>query len=93
MTTADVLEALKSMPIVTAEKTRTRMACVLDWAKAMGYRNSPGVARRRGHMEYLLSATPKAKHHAALPWTEVPALMRELQMHDRQRRKLCNGLF
>ena len=33
-------------------------------------------------MEYLLSATPKAKHHAALPWADVPALMRELQMHD-----------
>ena len=83
MTTADVLEALKSMPIVTAEKTRTRIACVLDWAKAMGYRYSPeNVARRRGHMEYLLGATPKAKHHAALSWADVPTLMRELQMHD-----------
>jgi integrase len=83
MTTADVLEALKSMPIVTAEKTRTRVACVLDWAKAMGYRaGEENVARRRGHMEYLLSGIPKAKHHAALPWNEVPALMRELQMHE-----------
>jgi integrase len=70
------------MPAVTAEKTRTRIACVLDWAKAMGYRDSPeNVARRRGHMEYLLSAVPKAKHHAALPWLEVPAL-HELRMHD-----------
>jgi integrase len=83
VTTADVLEALKSMPIVTAEKARTRVACVLDWAKAMGYRESPeNVARRRGHMEYLLSAIPKAKHHAALPWPEVPALMCDLQRLD-----------
>ena len=82
ITTADVLAVLTSMPAVTAEKTRTRIACVLDWAKAMGYRESPeNVARRRGHMEYLLSAIPKAKHHAALPWPEVPAVMRELQMH------------
>jgi integrase len=32
-------------------------------------------------MEYLLSAIPKAKHHAALSWAEVPALMGELQKH------------
>ena len=25
-------------------------------------------------MEYLLNAIPKAKHHSALPWPEVPAL-------------------
>ena len=56
---------------------------MLDWAKAMGYRDAPeNVARRRGHMEYLLCAIPKAKHHAALPWSEVPALMHELRMHD-----------
>jgi integrase len=81
ITTADVLAVLMSMPPVTAEKTRTRIACVLDWAKAMGYCESPeNVARRRGHMEYLLSDIPKAKHHAAIPWPEVPALMRELHL-------------
>lgn len=30
VTTADVLDVLKLMPAVTAEKTRTRIACVLD---------------------------------------------------------------
>jgi integrase len=79
--TADVLAVLGSMPAVTAEKTRTRIACVLDWAKAMGYRQGgENVARRRGHMEFLLSAVPDAKHHAALPWSDVPELMRELQL-------------
>jgi integrase len=81
--TADVLAALCSMPAVTAEKTRTRIACVLDWAKAIGYRPSgENIARRRGHMEFLLSAVPDAKHHAALAWPEVPELMRELQIDD-----------
>jgi integrase len=81
--TANVLAVLTTMPAVTAEKTRTRIACVLDWAKAMGYRESAeNVARRRGHMEYLLGIAPKAKHHAALPWPEVPALMRDLQLLD-----------
>jgi integrase len=83
ITTANVLAMLTLMPAVTAEKTRTRVSCVLDWAKAMGYRESAeNVARRRGHMEYLLGTVPKAKHHAALPWAEVPALMRELQSLD-----------
>jgi integrase len=71
------------MPAVTAEKTRTRIACILDWAKAIGYRpGGENIARRRGHMEFLLSAVPDAKHHAALPWSEVPELMRELHMDD-----------
>jgi integrase len=83
ITTANVLAVLTTMPAVTAEKTRTRIACVLDWAKAMGYRESAeNVARRRGHMEYLLGTAPKARHHAALPWAEVPLLMRDLQLHD-----------
>jgi hypothetical protein len=72
--TADVLAALCSMPAVTAEKTRTRIACVLDWAKAIGYRPSgENIARRRGHMEFLLSAVPDAKHHAAGDTWVVPA--------------------
>jgi integrase len=80
ITTADVLSVLDSMPAATAEKTRTRIACVLDWAKAMGYHDpTENIARRRGLMEYLLGAAPKAKHHSALPWAEVPVLMRELQ--------------
>jgi integrase len=80
LTTADILAALSSMPAVTAEKTRTRIACLLDWAKAIGHRREgENIARRRGHMEFLLSAVPQAKHHTALPWSEVPELMRALQ--------------
>jgi integrase len=77
--TAAVLAAIKPMPAVTAEKTRTRIAKILDWAKALGYRQGENPARRRGHMEHLLGELPKARHHAALPWSEVPALMRDLQ--------------
>jgi integrase len=77
--TAAVLAAIKPMPAVTREKTRTRIAMILDWAKALGYRHGENPARRRGHMEHLLDKVPKAKHHPALPWAEVPALMCELQ--------------
>jgi integrase len=77
--TVAVLAAIKGMPAVTAEKTRTRIATILDWAKALGYRHGENPARRRGHMEHLLNEVPKVKHHPALPWAEVPALMRQLQ--------------
>jgi integrase len=77
--TAAVLATVKSMPAVTAEKTRTRIATILDWAKALGYRHGENPARRRGHMEHLLNKVPQAKHHTALPWADVPALMRELK--------------
>jgi integrase len=80
--TAAVLVAIKPMPPVTAEKARTRIAKVLDWAKALGYRGGENPARRRGHMEHLLDELPKAKHHAALPWSDVPALMCDLQAED-----------
>src|SRR3984885_13431283 len=53
ISTANVLAVLTTMPAVTAEKTRTRIACVLDWAKAMGYRESAeNVARRGGTLAY-----------------------------------------
>jgi integrase len=83
ITTVDIAAVLTSMPAATAEKTRTRVVCVLNWARAMGYRESTeNIARRRGLMEYLLNTVPKTKHHSALPWAEVPVLMRELQMLD-----------
>jgi integrase len=77
--TVAVLAAIKAMPAVTAEKTRTRIATILDWAKALGYRHGENPARRRGHMEHLLNEVPKVRHHPSLPWAEVPALMRQLQ--------------
>ena len=68
---------------MTAEKTRTRIVCLLDWAKAIGHRREgENIARRRGHMEFLLSAVPQAKHHTALPWSEVPELMGALQREN-----------
>jgi integrase len=76
--TVAVLAHLKPMPAVTAEKTRTRIAMILDWAKALGKRHGENPARRRGHMEHLLGKVPRAKHHPALPWAEVPAFMRKL---------------
>ena len=65
----------------TASRMRGRIESVLNWAKAHGYRDGAGAnpAAWRGHLDHLLPAPSKVRrvrHHAALPYTEIPAFMR-----------------
>ena len=65
----------------TASRLRGRMESVLDWAKARGYRQGDNPARWRGHLDHLLPARRKmraVRHHAALPFTEIPDFMVQL---------------
>ena len=58
---------------------------MLDWARVRGYRGGENPARWRGHLDHLLPARKKlarVKHHAALPYRELPALMRRLRERD-----------
>lgn len=78
--TDDILGILK--PIwktkqETASRLRGRIERVLDAAKAKGYRTGENPARWRGHLKSLLSKREKLSrgHHAALPYTEVPAFV------------------
>jgi integrase len=67
----------------TAGRVRGRIEVILDWATARGYRTGDNPARWKGHLDKLLPARSKiqrVKHHAALPYGEVPsfvALLRE----------------
>src|SRR5262245_24370731 len=67
----------------TASRVRQRIEAVLDWAKARGYRNGQeNPARWKGHLDNLLPARNRVKrvqHFAALPYSEVPALMQRLR--------------
>lgn len=83
-----VLRALKpiwySKP-ETASRVRGRIESVLDWARVHGYRKGENPARWKGHLDQILPARAKirrVKHHAALPYAELPAFMRSLR--DRQ---------
>ena len=76
--TAAVLSVLK--PIwqakpETASRFRGRIEQVLDAAKAQGHRTGENPARWRGHLDKLLAKRQKLTrgHHAAMPYTEVPA--------------------
>jgi integrase len=66
----------------TASRLRGRIEAVLDWARARGFRHGENPARWRGHLDKLLPARRKiarVKHHAALPFAEIPAFMNELR--------------
>jgi integrase len=66
----------------TGSRIRGRVEKVLDWATARKFRHGENPARWQGHLEHLLKTRPKAKHHAALPWQELPAFMAELRERD-----------
>lgn len=77
--TADVLNCLQPIWLAkpeTARRVRQRIGLVLDWSKAKGYRADPSPTRELG------TALPKQKdapkHHAALPYGDVPAFIRDL---------------
>jgi integrase len=66
----------------TAGRVRGRIESVLDWAKARGYRDGENPARWKGHPDHLLPARSKVapvKHHAAMPYADVPAFIKKLR--------------
>jgi integrase len=79
-----VLEPIWVTKPETAGRLRGRIERVLDWAKARGLRQGENAARWRGHLDHLLpprSKVRRIRHHPALPYAEVPALMAELREH------------
>ena len=69
----------------TASRLRGRMESILDWAKVRGHREGENPARWRGHLDKLLPARAKVrkvKHHAALPYDEVPNFMTVLRAQE-----------
>ncbi|PPT96533.1 integrase [Xanthomonas arboricola pv. arracaciae] len=66
----------------TASRVRGRIERVLAWATVSGYRVGDNPARWRGHLSEALAAPAQAKkveHHAALPYTELPAFLSALR--------------
>jgi integrase len=73
-----VIEPIWTVKPETAGRVRGRIEAILDWAKARGYRAGENPARWRGHLDKLLPALSKVRrvvHHAALPYTELPAFL------------------
>ncbi|MGJ5044147.1 tyrosine-type recombinase/integrase [Bradyrhizobium sp. HKCCYLRH1062] len=80
-----IIEPLWSKKPETASRLRGRIEAVLDWATVRGFRQGENPARWRGHLDKLLPARTKVrkvKHHAALPYDELPAFMTALRAQD-----------
>jgi len=70
----------------TASRVRGRIEKVLGWATVRGFRSGDNPARWRGHLEELFANKARlapVKHHAALPYAEIPALVAKLRERDR----------
>ena len=77
----------------TASRVRGRMEKVFGYAKAKGLRLGENPAQWKNNLDALLPSALKLKrnkaledenegHHAALPYQEVPAFMKELAKRD-----------
>ena len=83
--TALVLKVLEPIWVEkpeTASQVRGRIELVLNWAKARGCRSGENPALWRGHLDHLLPARSKVcrvRHHAALPFAELPAFMDQVR--------------
>jgi integrase len=80
-----VLQPLWTAKPETASRLRGRLEQVLGWATINGYRSGDNPARWTGHLQHLLPPTSKVrtvKHHAALPYAELPAFMTRLRQQD-----------
>lgn len=82
----DVLKVLKPIwttKAPTAGNLRGRIDKILGWATAMGYRAGDNPASRDGPLAHLLPPLGKVKrekkHHAAVPYREVPAVVTEIR--------------
>ena len=83
--TGDVLRVIQPLWTTkpeTAARVRGRIETILDYAKALNWRQGDNPARWRGHMSSLLPARSKVRaveHHAAMPWKELPLFMEILR--------------
>lgn len=88
VTIEDVLRILKPIWTTkpeTASRLRGRIEKVLGWATAMKYRSGDNPAAWSGALSHLLPAISKVQtieHHKALPYAELPKLMRKLERND-----------
>ena len=66
----------------TAQRLRGRIEAVLGWATTMKLRSGDNPAQWGNHLRKLTAGTQQGhpvKHHAAMPYTDLPAFMAELR--------------
>lgn len=79
------LEPIWATKTETASRVRGRIESVLDWAKALEYREGENPARWKGHLANLLPARAKVRkvaHLAAIPYEDIGTFMAALRKRE-----------
>jgi len=75
-----VLSRIWQKQFPTARKVRGRIATILDWAAAKGYRPDENPCRPNGPLDQLLPPVRhREKHHASVPYQELPDVVAKLK--------------
>ncbi len=80
-----VLDPIWTVKPETASRLRGRVEAVLAYATVHGWRSGDNPARWQGFLDQIYAPKTKVravKHHAALPYGEIPAFMAELRPRD-----------
>jgi integrase len=80
-----VLQAIWREKNETASRLRGRIEAVLDFAKVKGWRDGDNPAAWTGNLVHALPAPAsfgEEKHHAALPYGQIPQFMRQVRDCD-----------
>jgi integrase len=80
-----VLDPIWSIKPETASRVRGRIESVISAAKARGEFKGENPATWKGHLDNLLPKTSKVRkveNHAALPYADLPAFMKDLRERE-----------
>jgi integrase len=79
--TADIVDVLHERTPVMRARIIKQLETIFDWLIATGVRQEPNPARfKLGH--YLQQPKLLTVHHAAIPWSDLPAYMRTLRERE-----------
>lgn len=86
---AGVLKPIWTTKAETARRVRQRIGAVMDWAVAHGYAKQNPVDAVTVDTQVLPKQRDKVEHHAAMPYADVPAFLRSLQVLDASSSRLA----
>jgi integrase len=76
------LEPIWSLKSETANRVRSRIERIMDWARVKGYCTGENPARLKGNLSLLLGERKEGENHPALPYAELPAFLTQLRQQN-----------
>jgi integrase len=80
--TSDIVTAIRPASPYARVKILARIAAVLDWAAARGFRAGTNPARFK-IADYLITPKLQVEHRRAMPWPDCPAFAQSLSENEK----------